>query len=280
MKMRLVICLMISLVGKAAGAIQDSPTNNAAPAQTVVEFTETAPYSTPEEVARRFGFVEPAPSYEIGREKFELILPDSYATNGSWGALIWISPGDDAYVRKDWAVELAKHRLLFIGANKGGNNRNPIDRIRLALDAAWNMSHRFTLDRKRIYVGGLSGGARIASMLGVAYGDVFMGALCVCGVNFYKTVPATGGKFYPATYVPPQERVLQARKNRFVLLTGEEDMNRQATKDTWIGGFRASGFQNVLCLDVKGMKHELPGAPVLNTALNYLDGVPTLKNTP
>jgi hypothetical protein len=271
---------MIWLAGEAGAAAQDSPTNTAASAQTVAGFLETAPYSTPEEVARRFGFVQPAPSYDVQREKFKLLVPDTYTTNGGWGVLVWVSPGDDAYVRKDWAPELAKHRLLFVGACNAGNNRNPIDRIRLALDAAFNVSRRFGVDGKRIYVGGLSGGGRIASMLGIAYGDIFKSALCICGVNFYKNVPASGGKFYPATYVPPQELVLEARKNRFVLLTGEEDMNRQATKDTWIGGFRASGFQNVLCLDVKSMKHELPGAPVLNTALNYLDGVATSKSTP
>ena len=115
-------------------------------------------------------------------------------------------------------------------------------------------------------------------MLGVAYGDVFTGALCICGVNFYKDVPTTGGRVYPATYAPPSEWVQQARKNRFVLLTGEQDMNRQATKDTWTAGFKPAGFPNVLCLDVKTMKHELPGPAVLNTALNYLDNIPAPAN--
>src|SRR5262249_29153045 len=102
---------------------------------------------------------------------------------------------------------------------------------------------------------------------------------CVCGANFYKNVPAPGGQIYPATYILPAELLIPARKNRFVLVTGEQDMNRQGTKDTAEHGFRADGFQNILGLHVKGMKHELPSAPVLNTALNYLDGVATPGST-
>jgi hypothetical protein len=240
-----------------------------------VQFTNPAPYSTAEELRRRFGFRQNAPEFVLAREKFQLLAPEDYATNGTWGALVWVSPGEDARVRPDWGPELARHRLLFVGAVNSGNKRNPFDRFRLALDAAFNMSHRFSLDPRRIYVGGFSGGSRIASMLGVAYADVFTGALCISGVNFYRDVPAGGGQGYPATYDPPQAVITAAKKNRFVFVTGEQDMNRQATKDAWIGGFKPNGFSNVLCLDVQGMKHELPGAPVLNTALNYLDQIPT-----
>jgi hypothetical protein len=272
MRNRLAVCLVVWLVGRTLGA-ENSPTNNPPPAQTEVSFAETAPYSSPSEISRRFGFLQPAPDYDVTREKFLLVEPASYSTNGTWGLLVWVSPGDDSRVKPDWWAELEKHRLLFVGARNAGNNRNPIDRFRLALDATYNLSRRFNLERKRTFIGGMSGGARIASMLGVAYADIFTGALCICGVNFYKNVPAPGGQIYPATYVPPPELLLPARKNRFVLVTGEQDMNRQGTKDTSEFGFRADGFQNVLCLDVKGMKHELPGAPVLNTALNYLDGI-------
>jgi hypothetical protein len=59
---------------------------------------------------------------------------------------------------------------------------------------------------------------------------------------------------------------------RFVLLTGELDMNRENTLSTYERGFKVAGFRNCHYLEVKGMKHELPRAPVLNTALAYLAG--------
>jgi hypothetical protein len=251
------------------------------PGRTDVTFTQTAPYSKPVEIERRFGFHQTAPEYDITREKFQVLVPDTYSPDAAWGLFVWVTPNDDPSLRKDMDAELAKHRLLFVGAYSTGNGRNPIDRCRLALDATCNMTRRFKIDYKRIYVGGFSGGSRIASLLGVACGDIFTGTLCVCGVNFYKIVAASGGQHYPPTYIPEPSIALRAKRNgRFVLLTGEHDMNRESTKSNWERGFKAEGFQNVLFLDIKDMKHELPTAAVFNTSLNFLDGIPSLPVTP
>jgi hypothetical protein len=141
------------------------------------------------------------------------------------------------------------------------------------LDATFNACRRYPVERKRIYVGGMSGGARVASELGVACSDLFTGTLCVCGVNFYMNIPNGRGLYYPADY-QPDPRMLQLAKSRgrFVLLTGEFDSNRENTKDLWTKGFQPGGFKNVLYLEVAGMKHTMPGANVLYTALEYLDG--------
>ena len=238
-----------------------------------VQFSLAAPYSSDQDIAQRFGFRIALPEYDVAREKFRLMLPASYSTNSLWGLLVWISPGDDAYVPPDWGPELASHRLILISPYRAGNDRHPVDRMRLALDATCNICRKFRIDRKRIIVGGFSGGARIASMIGVAYGDIFPGTLSICGVNFYKHVASAKGEYFLSSYIPTPPALLAAQKNgRFVLLTGENDPNQDNTKSIYERGFKREGFVNVQYIEVPGMQHALPEPGTLSRALDYLVG--------
>jgi dienelactone hydrolase len=239
----------------------------------LLQFVQRAPYSDTTNITRHFGFTVEMPAYEVTNELFRVLVPTAYATNGSWGLLVWISPADDASIPVDFQAELEVHKLLFVGAQKSGNHRHPLDRFRLALDATCNMCRRYPIDRRRIYIGGFSGGARMASMLGVGYADIFTGTLCVCGVNFYADVAGPGGKYYPGTFVPDPGVLLQGkRKGRFVLLTGENDENRENTQRVLTSGFKREGFRHVFYLEVPGMSHTMPPAKTLGKALDYLAG--------
>src|SRR5262249_32805575 len=115
-----------------------------------------------------------------------------------------------------------------------------------------------------------SGGARLASMLAVAYADVFTGTLCICGVNFYKDVAVTRSKYYPATFVPDSSVLLLGKQSsRFVLLTGEHDANRDITQSTF-NQFKREGFRHVVCFEVPGMGHAIPPRKEFGEALDYL----------
>jgi hypothetical protein len=238
-----------------------------------VRFTQTAPYSDATNITRRFGYSVELPAYAITNESFRIIVPGTYSTNGSWGLLVWICPGDEPNIPPDWKEELKNQTLLFVSAHRSGNERHPLDRFRLALDGACNLCRRYKVDRKRIYIGGFSGGARMASMLGVAYADLFTGTLCVCGVNFYKDVPNSDGKYYSGTFAPDPGTLLLSKKiGRFVLLTGEHDQNRENTKTLWMSGFKRDGFRSALYLEVPGMGHAMPDVKIFKQSLEYLGG--------
>jgi predicted esterase len=238
-----------------------------------VQFSQSAPYASDAEITRRLGYRVAFPGYHVTNETFRIIAPQTYPTNVLWGLFVWISPNDDPGLPSDWERELANDHLVVASACRSGNQRHPLDRFRLALDATCNSCRQFKIDRQRIYVSGFSGGARIASMLGVGYADLFTGTLCVCGVNFYKGVPTLEQKYFPATYVPDPGVLLLAKRNgHFVLLTGETDPNRQITKDTMENGFKPNGFKNVLYVEVPGMSHAIPDATMLHRALVFLSG--------
>jgi predicted esterase len=239
------------------------------------QFTNSAPYSSEIEIRRHFGYAVPFPAYALSQEKFRTLVPSDTSTNRTWGLLIWISPEDGARVPEAILSEAQSHQLLCVSAYKSGNNRHPLDRFRLALDAVFNVCQEHRIDRTRIYVSGFSGGSRIASMLGVGYGDLFSGTLSICGVNYYRMTRGAEGEEYPGTYLPAPGALARARKaGRFVLITGETDPNRPSTHVLAEKGFKQDGFRNVLVQEVPGMGHAVPGPSDIRKALDFLENRP------
>jgi dienelactone hydrolase len=211
--------------------------------------------------------------FDLAKEKFQLIVPATYKHAEKWGVFIWISPGDTAAIPADWEPVLAARKLLFVGALKSGNPRNIFDRVRLAVAANTAMRERFNVDGRRVYVSGHSGGGRVASMVGVAYADMFSGTMPFMGVNFYEDIPAGDGKTtYGANFIPDEEVLVIAKKFcRYALVTGEKDFNRAGTKTLFEQGFKKEGFANVTYLEVPGQGHGLPSAKWLEQGLDFLD---------
>lgn len=243
-----------------------------APGVHEIRFTESALQSNADEVKARLSAVEDPKPFDITKERFHLVVPKNYRPEEAWGLFIWISASDKPQVPADWEATLAARKLLFIGAYQSGNPRNIFDRMRLAIDASVGMCKRYRIDERRVYVSGFSGGARVASMLGVAFADLFTGTIPFMGVNFYTELPADDGKQFGISYIPDDEVLAIAKKKcRYVLVTGEKDFNRTNTRSAEEHGFRKEGFAGVLCLEVPGQAHAMPKAEWLEKGLDFLD---------
>ena len=257
-------------------AAETNDTNAVSSRRFDTHFTRSAPYAAPAEAARRLGLGAGGKGFALATEKFQIIVPGNFSTNVSWGLLVWISPSDAPGIPAAWEPELAKQQLLFVGAYKSGNQRDAVERARLALEAAFNLRQWYKIDPSRVYVGGFSGGGRVAGMVGMGYPDVFTGTLCICGVGFYTDIPTPTGEHWPRTFSPDASQLAQAKQNRrFVLLTGDQDFNREIIREMWRNGFEREGFRHVRYLDVSGLKHALPSAEVLGTALRFVAGSET-----
>jgi predicted peptidase len=144
--------------------------------------------------------------------------------------------------------------------------------MRLAVDANFNLRKLFNVDGRRVYVSGFSGGSRVASMLGVCFGEMFSGTVCFMGVNFYTDIPMGADKAYPPGYIPDDQVLPLAKKFcRYVLVTGTKEMNHAETLSTFENGFRTEGFASVKLLDVPDQKHTPPAAEWLGRAIEFLD---------
>lgn len=237
-----------------------------------VAFEKSPELCDAEELKARFRASDKIGPYDITKEKFRLVVPKSYARTAKWGLFIYINADESANLPAGYEAALEKRKLLAVSAYKSGNGRNIFDRFRLAIDAAFNLEKRFSIDPARIYVSGFSGGGRVASMLAVAYADLFAGAIPLCGVNFYTDIPSEAGKHWPLGYIPVDEALAIAKsKGRYVLVAGEKDFNLANTRAVYEHGFKKQGFKNAKLLEVPGLGHAPPGADWLDKGLEFLD---------
>ena len=226
-----------------------------------VTFDKSPPHCDADELKARLHSKEDAGPYDVTKEKFKLVLPKSYAHAAKWGLFIYINADDSANIPGGYEPVLEKHKLIGVSAYKSGNERNVFDRFRLAIDANFNLSKRFNIDPARVYVSGFSGGGRVASMLAVAYADVFSGAIPLCGANFYTDIPSEPGKSWSRNFIPVDEALKIAKESgRYVLVTGEKDFNLKNTRAVFEHGFKKEGFKRALLLEVPGLAHSPPAA--------------------
>ncbi|HEX2970801.1 MAG TPA: PHB depolymerase family esterase [Tepidisphaeraceae bacterium] len=233
-----------------------------------LRFDERSPQSELVKVAERMGVKTEAlrqraaeAEYDVTRESFDVYVPKAYTGQEAYGLVVWISPGATVGRPAGWNEVLDRHKLLWVGANNSGNDRLPLIRMALALDAAHNMKARYQIDEKRVYIAGLSGGGRVGSMLGVGYPDVFAGGLYIIGCNYYRAIFSRekNGIWQKGFNAPPVEVLAQARRHRHVILEGETDANREQSL-AYAEAYRRDGFRYVIYLEVPGMGHEPPNA--------------------
>jgi hypothetical protein len=224
---------------------QDSPAPIAGPQRDVV-FTEYSPLSRSVEVARRI--LSPLANVELARasaksalrlqainltqETFTVYVPLKQPSRG-YGVLAFIPPWQDAHLPAGWAQVLDESGMIFVSAAKSGNEENVIDRrIPLALLGAYNIMQRYPIDSDRVYIGGFSGGARVAMKVALAYPDLFHAALLNAGSDSIGDREAS---------LPPADLFAQFQNSsRLVYVTGSEDswnmqhdMASQASMHAW-----------------------------------------------
>ena len=216
-----------------------------------VTFKEGTPMAGADQLKMRLRSAETPVALDLSRERYEVIVPRSHKKDVPHGLFIWISPNDQCGLPADWEKVLADRKLIFIGALGAGNGREVFGRMQLAITANDQMRQLYTIDPARVYVSGHSGGSRVASMLAVAYADMFSGAVCFMGANFFFPTQGKDGTNYEARYIPHPEIATHAQnESRIVLVTGDKDFNRDNTHAIYEQGFKANEFKHVKLFDI------------------------------
>lgn len=267
-------CLFLLLGLSSALTAAEKPNARVKPGvRGPISFPETTPMASGDQLKLRLRSSETPAAFDLSRETYEILVPKDYKDSVPHGLFIWISPGDKANLSPEWDKVLAEKKMIFIGAQKAGNNREVFDRMRLAIDANHHMRGLYNIDPRRVYVSGHSGGARVASMLAVAYADMFNGAACFMGVNFFMPTEGKDGTMYEARYIPHPEIAVQAQQESFIaLITGEKDFNRDNTRAIYEQGFMANDFKHVKLFDIPGQAHGAPDKKWLEQVIEFLDG--------
>ena len=243
------------------------------------KFDQRSPDSNLNGMLRRLGWkkTEEHTDYKLNDFTFEVYVPPNYDGRKPFGLMVYISPGPRVYFFGMTRAQgvYAKHSLIHVAANNSGNKQMVWIRLGLAIDAVHNMKKRYNIDGDRIYVTGVSGGGRCSSMLGIGFADVFDGAFPMVGCRFFTTIMSLEEpkKGWSRRFIRPVSAVYRkARlKNRYVLLTGQHDYNRNETESTYVNGFKKLGFKHVTYIEVPGMGHASPPAKFFEKGVIALD---------
>ena len=196
-------------------------------------FTEYTPLASVEEMVRRLTSPLTALRLEqkaegVGRalrgqpvdlagERYSLYVPGRPdPQTGAYALLVFISPWSRAEVPRYWIPLLDRYNMILVTAANSGNDANTMDRREpLALLAAHNVQTQYPIDPQRVFVGGFSGGSRIALRLALGYPDVFHGAVLNAGSDPIGTADVP---------LPPADLLRSFQEStRLVYVTGERD---------------------------------------------------------
>lgn len=224
-----------------------SATARADDAQTVEQSVTAGELFPPAQAAALAYTIDPA-----RRVTFRVRVPAGTAPHG---VLVFVSPRDDLDLREGWADVLDRRNLVWITARDFGNERRTAQRVLVALMALKHLQRTMTLDRDRVYIGGMSGGGRVASQALARFPGFFSGALCIVG----------------ADYVTPESALVpELATKRVVFMTGDGDFNRREIRRVY-SRFLDVGVMRSYLLDLEDFEHQYPDAEQLDAALGLLD---------
>lgn len=198
---------------------------------------------------------------KLSGEKFIVYVPSQAPTPG-FGVLVFVPPWQDARLPPGWTAVLDRFGIIFVSAARSGNEESVFDRREpLAILAAHNIMRRYAVDPKRVYIGGFSGGARVALRLALAYPDLFRGAILNAGSDLI------GNSQIP---IPPKDLFLRFQSTHMVYVTGEGDLLQLGNDVASTHSLKKWCVFDVQTHSERSANHEVAGSTALAWALGNL----------
>src|SRR6185312_10760841 len=274
------VALAVSLLVLHCAAAQDASQNQlprGVPHEVV--FTGYSPLFSNAEILRRLltplaredvrdtlGHTDEALSpypIDLAREKFLVYVPSSAPPSPrGFALLVFVPPYNHADLPFGWAAQLDRHGFIFVAPANAGNATNVVSRrVPLALSAEENVVREYPVDRERIYIGGFSGGSRVAERVALAYPDIFRGALLNAGAD-----PLGGA--YP---LPPRDLFKRFQSSSHLMyVTGELDTVNLGTDANSAQSMQEWCVFDVETRETPDTSHELMSATAFGQALDRL----------
>lgn len=227
---------------------------------------ETSPLWNARFLAEQAANGQALPDYtvDLGAERFAVYVPAAEPPQRGHGLMVFVPPWPQAAVPKRWLKALDKAGVIFVTSAHSGNDASVIPRrVALALHGYANVAARHRIDPERVYVGGFSGGARVALRIAIAYPDVFRGALLDGGSD------DIGSELVP---LPTPERLRQAQERlRLVYLYGSADEANVSHARYSAASAREVCIADVHKLPMKGRGHEAADGTTWQQGLALLE---------
>lgn len=202
-------------------------------------------------------------SVDLANERFAAYVPPAVPEKG-YGLLVFVSPLNEASVPSPWIGQLEQRGIIYVTAAKSGNSNKALDRREpLALLAAYNIMQRYRVDPSRVYIGGFSGGSRVALRLALAYPDLFRGALLDAGSD-----PIGDAQ----VHLPPADLMHRFQQSsRLIFMTGANDGGNLDSDELSRRSLRGWCVSGIVTLSVPFTRHELASVETFAKALDAVE---------
>ena len=193
--------------------------------------------------------------YESKAQTYALYVPTNQKP-ASWGLVLFISPGQRGTGLEQFRRACDEHHLIFASPHNAGNNVDTRERVRIVLDVLDDIRRRHAIDPDRTYVGGFSGGGRIACAIGFSLPEYFGGVIPICAAGDLREEPWL------------RHRVID--RLSVAHLTGENDFNRGEVERFRGPVLSAVGVRSKVWV-VPKLGHGIPAAGPIEEGIRWLD---------
>jgi predicted peptidase len=188
--------------------------------------------------------------------EWEIVVPKSYSVDTPPGLVVYVSSTEKGGPPRDWNDMLQEYNLIWIGANKSGNDWPVPERMLKAMIAPMVVAKSYAINPERVYVAGLSGGGKTATRVATARPEIFKGGVYMAGTVFWDD------------NVPPKIDLI--RQNYHVFVIGSNDSTLLETKLTY-NDYKKAGVENSKLIVINNFRHRMPAVEYFEKAIVYLD---------
>lgn len=195
-------------------------------------------------------------------ERFILYVPPEMPAGG-YNLLVFVMPWDQQRMPPGWDHVLDLFGTIYVSAARSGNDQDILARREpLALMAAGAVQKLYKVNPDHVFIGGLSGGSRVAERIALGYPDLFRGAILNAGSD------RIGDR---KLALPPADLLRKFQEDsRIVFMTGEQDdVNLVLDRDTMIS-FDENCIYGVTSQPIHLLGHAMAPPGALKEALRWL----------
>jgi pimeloyl-ACP methyl ester carboxylesterase len=195
-------------------------------------------------------------TYDSKRQFYELYVPVGAGAKTPCGIVLFLSAGKSPVGFPNFERACKEFNLIFACPYDAGNDVDPPRRVRIALDVLDDVRRKYPTNPDRTYIGGFSGGARVASAIAFALPELFGGLIGVCAADNLRD----------------ESWLTQRAVDRLsvALLTGDGDFNR-GELETFRGPLlKELGVRTTVRVYGK-MGHSMPNAQQVVEIVRWLD---------
>jgi len=188
---------------------------------------------------------------DASRLSYALYLPAQYDKKKSWPVILIFDPSARGRTGVSTFIEAARKYGFILACSNNSRNGPMGENFTAAASMLQDIEERFTIDQKRIYAAGFSGGSRFA--MAIAVNEKKISGVIGCGAG-----------------LPNDRNYLPSVNSTFLYygLAGTRDMNYPEMHD--LAGFFSNRTRVISYLRTFSGGHQWPGSDLITEAVEWL----------